>query len=101
MDAPTENDFERDGAVSLRHGDDMPMEAERLRWVPLAEDDPDCDYEVVYHDSAMDPPPSAGLAAPGPRRSPELRGSGPPLIHSHESAHETFSPPPPTVLYSA
>ena len=48
----------------LRHGADAILHVERPRWVPpTEEDDSGCDYEVMYHDHAMNPPPSVGLAA--------------------------------------
>ena len=68
---PAEDDSDCDYEVMLQHGADTPLDVERPRWVPPAEDDSDCDYEVMYHDHAMEPPPSAGLAAPGPSTPPQ------------------------------
>ena len=68
----------------------VPIE-ERSRWAPPVEDDSDCDYEVMCHDHAMDPPPSAGLAAPGPP-TPALLPSPP---HAMEEYEVEYTPPEP------
>ena len=70
----------------------VPIE-ERSRWAPPVQDDSDCDYEVMYHDHTMDPPPSAGLAAPGPP-TPALLPSPPHAMEEFEVEYTPLEPPP-------
>ena len=86
-------------ACSYTH-DVMPLDTRLMpdggwsEWVPTVADGPGCDEdEVAYHTYAVDPPASAGLAAPGPP-TPALLLSPPRKMEEYEVEYTPLEPLP-------